>query len=210
MKPEAKVEVLLWDWLITKISFIEKIYFNRKNKLNIPIFKVRGDSKRIPDMLIVMKNAFGIKVYSIEIKDNEKSSNVLKGNKILEYYKLYVEGKTRYYIDNKQIKIDGFLLATQSSKQGYLFQKEEIADCIGKKREEAAMKYKVIPRKEGIRTADFIRHLEIEHGKFRNDFDIKCGMGIIIANTEDNYKPWVQIVDYNSNKKRWGQQWQKL
>jgi len=34
MKPEEKAEIILWDWLKTKGTYIEEVYFNRKNELN--------------------------------------------------------------------------------------------------------------------------------------------------------------------------------
>ncbi len=48
IKPEARVEILLWDWL--RKNKIE-VFFNRKNELNWQVFKIKGINK-IPDLVI--------------------------------------------------------------------------------------------------------------------------------------------------------------
>ena len=105
MKPEAQVEIKLFDWLLTKSEFIKReIYFNRKNVIGWKSFRVEGERKR-PDFLIIVDRKYKKEYYAIEIKDNSSSNNILKGSKIIEYSKRYSEGKTKYFIEDKEINV---------------------------------------------------------------------------------------------------------
>jgi len=214
IKPEAQVEIILWDWLKTKGESIEEIYFNRKNKLGWKIFKVKGIIK-IPDLIIKTKDCYGIKYYAVEVKDNSSSINVLQGSKIIDlYFKNYIEKKTKYFIDDEEIKIDGFLIASQSSPLGFLFADEEIKDNWSEPEKKskyiASKEYKIIPRMEGIRTFEFIRFLWNIYGKIRNNYEEKCDIGILIGNSEDNFNPYIMLTNYDERKKRWGQRFWRL
>ena len=214
MKPEEKVEIILWGWLKTKWESIAEIYFNRVNKIGCNIFKVKGLQYK-PDLIIKTIDAYGTRYFVVEVKDNSSSINVLQGSKIIDlYFKNYVEKKTKYFIDNEEIKINGFLIATQNSPNGYLFQKEEIKDNWEDKEKKskylASKKYKIIPRKEGDRTFEFIRFLWNIYGKIRNNYEEKCGLGILIGNSEDNFNPYIMITNYDGIKKRWGQKFWRL
>ncbi len=214
MNPEAKVEIVLWDWLTTKSEYIEEIYFNRENKLGCKIFRVKGKQEK-PDIIIKTKNAYGKKYFAVEVKDNSSSINILQGSKIIDlYFKNYVEEITNYFIDEEKIKIDGFLIASQSSPLGFLFEKELIVDNWEDKEKKskylASKKYKIIPRKEGNRTFEFVRFLWNIYGKVRNNYKQKCGIGILIGNSEDNFNPFIMITNYDENKKRWGQRFWRL
>jgi hypothetical protein len=210
MKPEEQTEIILWDWLRNNA----KVYFNRKNKLGIKVFKVKG-IKKLPDLIIKIEDYYGVKYYAIEVKDNSSSINILGGSKIVDlYFKNYIEKKTEYFIEDKKINIDGFLIASQSSPLGYLFKDEKIIDNWNepeKKSKYAASKeYKIIPRKEGNRTFEFIRFLWNIYGKIRKDYEEKCDIGILIGNSEDNFSPYIMITHYDNIKKRWGQRFWKL
>ena len=211
MKKEEKVEILLWDWLKTHSLHIEEIYFNRKNKLNWFKFKVKGIQKK-PDLIIKI---YGRGYCVVEVKDCSKSKNVLGGNKIIDtYFKNYIEKKTKYYINDKEIKINYFVIATQSSLKGYLFKNEDISDnssnIQSRSKYLAATKYKIIPTKEGNRTFEFVRMLWHDYGKIRKNYKEKCGVGILIGNITNNLKPYLMITDYDENKKRWGQRFLRL
>ncbi len=210
MKPEEGAELILWDWLRTQT----KVYFNRVNKADEEIFVPVG-IKKIPDLLIKIKDFYGIKYYAIEVKDNSSSINVRKASKIIDiYYKNYIEKKTKYLVEGKEIKISGFLISTQNSPKGYLFKKEEIRNNLEDKKNKGklivAEKYKTIPLKEGNRTHDFVRGLWDAYGKIRNNYEEKCDLGILIGNSEDDFSPWLQITNYNKKRKGWGQKWWKI
>lgn len=214
MKPEEKAEIILWDWLITKSKTIEKIYMNRKNKLNLDIFRVEGEIK-IPDLLIKINDGFKIKYYAIEVKPSNNSINILKASKILDLYlKNYLHKKTIYFLDKEKIELDGFLIATDSSPKGYLFKKEYWIDNTikddGLSKYNAATKYKIIPKKEGSRTFEFIRFLWNEYGKFRNEYEKKLDVGIIISNEEDNFSPYIMISSFWNKNNRWTQRYWRL
>lgn len=210
MRPEEKAEIILWDWLRKSGD----IYFNRTNKLNLPLFKVEG-LREIPDLVIRINDGYKIKSYAIEVKSSDKSKNILQADKVIDkYFNNYVNKKTKYLIDGKEIKLDGFLIATNESPKGYLFKKETMIDNTIKKDGEskynAATKYKIIPKQEGSRTFEFIRGLWNSYGKIRNNFDKKLDVGIIIGNSEDNFSPYLMITNYNLKKERWGQRWWKI
>ena len=212
INPEEGAEIILWDWLKTKASIIDGIYFNRKNKINEKIFTVSGIKEK-PDFILKINDGYGIKFYAVEIKDCSKSINVLAGNKIMRYFKNYASEKTKYIIDGKETKINGFLLATQNSPKGFLFDNEYIVDNLSdpnKKSKCVAAKYKIIPQKEGNRTFEFIRTIWNVYNEFRNDYLLKCDIGIVIGNSEDEFSPYMMITSFHYNKKRWSQRWWRL
>ena len=215
MKPEEKTEIILWDWLKTKSKYVEEIYFNRKNKLNSPVFKTKGITSAKPDLIMKINDGYGIKFYAIEVKNSEKSKNILNASKIIDkYLKDYINKKTTYLIENKEIKLKGYLIATDSSLKGYLFRKEIIIDNTikeeGKSKYYAATQYKIIPKREGGRTFEFIRLLWELYSHFRNDFEEKLDVGILIGNDEDSFSPYLMITNYYELKKRWSQRWWKI
>ncbi len=213
MKPERKVEIQLWDWLKTQSNNIKEVYFNSKNEVNAPIFKVNGIQEK-PDLIVELKGNEK-KFYAIEVKDNSKSRNVIQAFKIIEkYYKKYINKKTKYYIKKREIKITGFLIATQGSLDGFLFHEEDYKDNwhggVERSKYQVSKIYKIIPRMEGRDTFRYVRILWNNYGEIRDKFDEKPAMGILIGNTEDELRPYIQITNYNLIKKRWGQKWQRL
>lgn len=120
-KPEKIIELKLWDWLKTKGNFVKEVYFNNsKNALDWKYFSVNGDQHK-PDFIVKIDRGFGIEYIAIEIKDNSKNSQVYDATKILNlYYKKYLNKETIYLIENKEININYFLIATQGSPEGKL------------------------------------------------------------------------------------------
>lgn len=210
MNPERKVEIKLWDWIKTKSTSINEVYFNSKNEINAPIFKVKGIQKK-PDL--IFNSDIGYIV--VEVKDNSSSKNILRADKIIDiYFKNYIEKKTKYIINNTEIDIKYFLIATQDSINGFLFKNEKLLDNwsneSSKSKYNASKIYKIIPRFEGNRTFEFIRQLWHNYGKIRNNYNKKVGLGILISNTENNFNPYMMITNYNDIKKRWGQRWIRI
>jgi hypothetical protein len=213
IKPERKVEIILWDWLINSSvpNDVVNVYFNSKNELGWKTFNVKGIQKK-PDLIVEL---IGKRFFAVEVKDNSCSKNVLMGSKIVDlYYPLYINKKTEYFIDKDRIKLDGFLLASQSSLKGFLFEDEEVMDNwleeTNESKRKASKEYKIIPRLEGKRTFEFIRFLWEIYGRVRNEFEEKPALGLLLANSEENYKPYMMITHYDSNKKKWGQRWWHL
>lgn len=216
INPERQVEIELWNWLMadSKPNNIVHVYFNSKNEVKAKVFKVKGIQKK-PDLLVEVFDSYKKLYYAIEVKDNSSSKNILMGSKIVDlYYPMYITGKTEYFIDDKKIKINGFLLASQSSINGFLFKEEEItdnwADTTKESKYTASKKYKIIPRLEGKRTFEFIRFLWEIYGRIRNEFEERPSLGILIANSEDNMKPYTMITYFDIIKKKWSQRWWSL
>ena len=111
MKPEEQAETLLWDWLMTKSSFVKEVYFNRKNELN-GVFSVKGTHGKKPDLVIKMDRGFGIEYMAVEVKSSKRGKDVYDACKILDYMEDYFIGKVKYFIGKEEIKINHFSIAT--------------------------------------------------------------------------------------------------
>lgn len=212
MNPERKVEILLYNWLKNKGDNIKEVYFNSKNEINAPVFKVSGDQSK-PDFIIKININSNDEYCVVEIKDNSKSRNVKDSDKILNLYmKKYLEKYTSYVINEKQIKIKYFLVATQDSLNGKLYNKRDslIDNYLDSKKKYLSETLKLIPRYEGQRTYDFVRQLFRCHCDIRKNYEEKCPVGILIADVNNNSVPAMFIVDYNQIKKRWCQKWRML
>ena len=227
LKPEEKVEIILWDWL-KKEKNVE-VYFNRKNKLGWKKFTTKGRSNEKPDLVVNFLNKFSGKEYiAIEVKDGGTNRNIFDSFKIFNtYYKNYVENKTKYFIDNQEIKINHFVVATQFSKLGKIFYDDtELIDNINKGQNDdwrnMSAKSKTLPRCEYEKTRNFLRSLWSLFRPFRNKNKqiVKPSLGILISDIVINFhpkeleiqsgmigKPLLEIMRY----KDWGKkhQWQQ-
>lgn len=217
---EADTETILWQWLKQSPNVYE-VYFNRKNKLNAPIFKVEGESKEIPDFIVAIR-LFGKEEYiAIEIKNGEEGVNIFKSNKILKiYYHNYINKLTSYWIGTKQIKIDRFIIATQYSKQGRLFRDNEFIIKNGSGFENSSWINKNVPLLEYSRTKDMGRMLMHDFSDYRKQNKIKqsAGIGRLISDVILNFNydelkiqsgmngiPLIQGVFFNDKLNRWSQ-----
>ena len=99
-----------YDWIV---------YYNQDNPDNFPVFHGNTNSK--PDILL-NKNGYSILV---EVKSGEKHQDILNGiDQTLKYTGEYYSGRTHYHVNNSDLEIDGFFLATEFSKYGYLYSNE--------------------------------------------------------------------------------------
>jgi len=225
MKPEEKAEIKIWDWLKTKGINIIEIYFNRINQINALKFRVEGNSQEKPDFIVSFQGVNEIEFIAIEIKDNKKSMQVQDSQKIINYYKKYFSKETKYFIENKEIKINYFLVATNNSPEGHLF-KDELKTGFQDNKEdhESLLKYNLFPRYEFQRTHDFMRSLTARFRDLRKEINIKeesPALGILIANPNplmvskiDNI-PYMQIIKYldkrfYGKKSQWSQKFWRL
>ena len=177
MKPEERAEQILFNWLTTRGEFVEAVYYNRKNEFGIGTFKVKGIQKK-PDFIIRINDGWGIKFVAVEIKSSKNSKDILDSKKIIDYYMLYVRGETKYYIENEEIPISYFVVASDKSPEGYLFKEEKLIDNI--KDSKSKSKHYVasiglIPRFEGHRTYEFIRNLWNWFKDIRKEYDKRLG-----------------------------------
>jgi hypothetical protein len=212
MKPEEQAEIIIWDWLKTKGINIREVYFNRKNKIGWKTFSVKGIQKK-PDFIIEIDNGYGREYLGTEIKHSKNSKDILDAHKIIEYWNRYITKETKYFIGDKEIKIKHFLIATDNSPKGFLFSNESLVDNLAdtsSKSKHYVASIGLIPRYEGNRTFEFVRMLWNLYGKVRDNFEEKCGLGIIIADVDKSFVPKMMITTYYPVKKRWSRRWWNL
>jgi hypothetical protein len=217
IKPEAQAEIILWDWLRN----YGQVYFNRKNLINCPTFRVEGDTSEIPDLLLITELFGKTEAIAIEIKDGTAGANIRPGNKIFKLYLLnYFLGKTKYFIQDKEIKISRFLFATQYSPEGRLFKKDMIQENGTSKIHGTGWLGKCVPNIEYVRTKDFGRQLLKDYSDWRKETNTKeapsCGWivsDVIFNFTEEELKiqsgmkgkPIFQGISWNTKLNRWSQ-----
>jgi len=210
LKPEEKVEIIIGTWLT---EYNNQVYYNRNSKIfdslipGYKTFKVKGIMKK-PDMVVFfpLLNQY----FALELKDADKSINIRKGSKIVDYYSDYVTKKVKYFVDDKEIKISQFLLATQFSKEGHIFKQETLQD--NRKSESKGKRFAankgIIPKKEYIKTHEFIRQLWQDWN--RNVKVNECSLGLLLSGDLDGEKEnypafFSQIFTF-----RWFQNWKVI
>lgn len=211
-KPEEKAEIILWDWLKTKGIAVIDVYFNRANKVGWKTFSVKGIQRK-PDFIIEIDNGYGREYIAVEVKSSNNSKDILDAHKIIDYWGRYVKKETAYYIKEQSIKIKHFVIATDNSPKGYLFDDETLLDNLAdtsSKSKHYIASIGLIPRFEGNRTFEFVRFLWNLYGKVRINFEEKCGLGILIADVDKGFVPKLMITTYYEVKKRWSQRWWQI
>jgi len=219
MNSEREVEIKLWDWIKTKSYNVKEIFFNSINEVNAPIFKVRGN-KKIPDLLILFLNPYtNEKQYmAVEVKDATNSINVRNGRKIYDIYlKNYIKGKTKYFIDNQEIKISHFAIATQYSECGHLKKNEKLE--FNEKVRGKSFGNKNVPFFEFISTKEIYRGMLSSYSQYRKSNKLISvplpSLGILISDVlkkfdiielERQYgmegSPMYQCSTYNPNSNK--------
>lgn len=209
--PEKQAEIILWNWLKMNSIHITDIYFNNlKNLVHAKSFKVKGEIKKIPDLLIKFNQGYGNEYIVVEVKDNSKNANVRDSMKIISYYINYITNKTKYIIDGKDVKINHFVIATQGSPMGMIYneviKKESIIKNTGWQ-----TKYKQEPFFEYQRTRDFIRGVWNSFKVIRKEYNLKDDMtapsiGVLIDELNEdstvNFSPHLMIMRKATNSWR--------
>ena len=195
IKPEAKVEMRLWDWLKQNPSV--EVYFNRKNILGWKKFTTKGINKR-PDLLIKFIDKFnGVQYIAVEVKDGRTNRNLREAYKIFSiYYINYVEGKTKYFINGTEIKINNFVVATQFSPLGHImFNDRLIEDNIDKGNNDQwrnmSAQNKTLPRCEFEKTRSYLRSIWAQFKPYREKIsgNIRPGLGILESDLLTKFSP---------------------
>lgn len=201
-KYEECVKQTITQWL--KNNNV-KVWWEKKNRFGYPIFNIKG-SRNKPDLLI--KNQKDCFISAIEVKRGEDEAGIRKGRKILEYYKEYTEGTVKYFIDDLEIKPKYFLVATENSIHGHIFNKERIRGFKeGSTRKEVIEKYGrvdhgTLPCIEYDLTFRYLRDLW-EEWKRR---ELKNKIATIGVLTSLYYnEPMVQYQRWDKNAERWRQ-----
>lgn len=216
IKPEAKAEIVLWDWLRS----YGEVYFNRKNALGWKTFRVEGETKEIPDLLFITTLFGKEEAIAIEVKDGDKGANIRPADKIGKQYLIsYYLGKTKYFIEDKEIKINRFFVATQFSPFGRLFYKDMIQENGTVGVESKGWLGKCVPKVEYVRTKDFGRQLLKDYSDWRKENKVKeaPSLGWISSDVLFNYnakeletlttkgRPLLQGISWNTKLNRWSQ-----
>ena len=191
-------------------------FFNSKNEISAPVFKVKGLQKK-PDFIVKINFGYGNEYIAIEIKNATSSRSVLDSGKIKNYYKNYFKGKTKYFIEDKEIEINHFTVATQNSINGHLFNEEKVkidnlkSDDLWRR---TNAKYKLEPKNEYSETSRFQRQMWNDFKLMREEYNIKNGasIGIIMSDFYDENIPFLFVMKYNSHlkKPKWGARWLKM
>ena len=192
IKPEAQIEIMLWDWLKTKSKYLKEVYFNNsKNALGWKYFTVKGDQHK-PDLVVSFDKGFGLEYIAIEVKDNKKNAQVYDATKIINlYYENQMNNLTTYFIEDNPIKIKYFLIATQGSKEGKILNTNDIIisnrfDFGGHR--ENLVNFGNEPEYEWSDTSQFTRNLFNSFKQYRNKHKLtKLGgeaIGILTTNIE--------------------------
>lgn len=220
LKREQQTEIILYAWMLENGI---KTYLNRQDtKIRelIPSYEIfKTNNPKRPDLLIYSQK---LGWCAIEVKPNQKSNDIRSASKIQEYYEDYINGKTKYFINEEEIKISHFLIATNNSPYGGLFKTKDFPKNNtedGKEWQKQLIAWNVIPPYEFIRTHDFIRQL------WNNweERDITAGLGILLSSSIDTKetfnkigipKALTQIYGQKQKKGKiinsWKQRWSEL
>ena len=203
---EVNSELILKSWL-TSYNCI--VYFNRriKGKDNLT-FKTRGCQKK-PDLIIYSKQTQ--KYYAIEVKPGFPGKNIRDGSKIIDYWKDYVKKTTHYFIEDKEINITDFILATEQALIGKIFKedKELIIPNTNEQFHKFNLEFNREPQKEYIRSKEFVRTLWANWRRADRKKEKQPGVGVLysnILNDNQDPKPIIFTMHYeshNEKKERW-------
>lgn len=217
MRPEEESELILWDWLKTKGN-VEEVYFNRTNELGWKVFTTSGINKK-PDFVVLIERGYGKEYIAIEIKNASSSRNVHDSGKILMYYENFIKRQTHYFINETEIKINHFVIATEQSLKGKLFLEDEtIISNVNSTdwMRQNGSKFGMLPEFEYQRTSDFVRRLWAEWRTFKKENKLEKqelpSIGILISNPDKDNFPYLQIQIYAKwrDKKRWTQKFLRI
>jgi len=173
IKNEKDTMLVLSDWLN---NFNIKIWWNQQNEFNHPIFKTKG-SKR-SDLLIYANK----KYYVIECKQANQKNKIYNSFFQLLNYSI---NDTVYLINNKPVKVGGYLIATENSINGHLFDDKYdilMSDSDFSEQRLWAIKNGEIPQCEHSMTEMFCRLLW--RGIF--EYDIKLPIGVLLSDKLNN------------------------
>ena len=174
-------------------------------------FVVKGSGGRRPDIICGTKNVWS----AIEVKIG-KIADIQSSYKIIEYATEY-RGGARYFVDDVEILITNFLVATEFSTKGYLF-KDDVLPSKKWREKQAEQHTKrpfIEPYWEMQRSADFVRSV----WKIWKDRDNmrNLNIGVLLSSVNDSQKtldatpiPKMFVVHYSKSSSRWTTWWKPL
>lgn len=183
-------------------------------------FTVTGGEGR-PDMIIIDQTqkamAFPWNSWNsvIEVKRSRDRDISLAPEQIIRYARDYCGG-TKYEIDGCKQKINCFLVATDLSPKGRLFEDDNYLDKKTKRKEQRLYERypDVDPYYEWQRTHDFVRNIWkrwVDRENMKN-----VGIGILLSSVNDKNgqkmvnalpKPKRLLTHFEPYQQRWQQRW---
>ena len=158
------------------------------------LFTIKGSRKK-PDLVIFSAN---INQYIVlEVKIGKVSKDIHDACKIFDvYYKEYNEGKVRYMLSGKDIKISSFALATRYSPAGRLFDEDLLRDekSSDDNWKKINKKYGIEPKQEYLRTHDKLRSMWASWRLYRKKIYMP-GLGIIVSDNLNKPETKLNKID---------------
>lgn len=169
---EKKVMLALSKWME---PFNTEIWWNQKNEY-YPVFHSEGSGRS--DIIIKNKNQY----YLIECKHAVKDSNIYDA-----FFQTlnYATNSTNYFINDVKCEISGFVVATEHSISGHLF--NDSGEVIRTTTEFSEGRISAIyrgeiPKTEYSMTEEFTRLL----WRGIDVFNINCSIGVLLSNKLNN------------------------
>jgi len=211
LKPEEETEIKIGMWL--KVHgckfFLNRGSINLMNVMDYNLFKVKGSLKK-PDL--VFYDPTNKEWNAVELKVGKSGLGIRQSSKIINYYHEYVNNISSYFINKEEIKISNFLVGTFYSPEGKLFLNDYPKTRKNTEGILTAIKFKLIPPFEYVRTADFVRSLWEEWGKKTKNPSV--GIGVLLSsclnfNTNNSQIDLglPAIFTQQHYKNRWNQKW---
>jgi len=169
---EEKVKAFLSNWIQGKI------FWEKKNNFGYPVFQC--DTAERPDMLII-NNGYPI---AVEVKHAKSTGNVLDG---VAQTLRYARDGLKFYVDHREIQPACYVLATQDSIRGCLFdfEKKTIPPSDGR---DYAARMGEIPNTEYRYTFQALRSLW-RFAEFERDvhgWNWNVGVGFLLSTALNN------------------------
>ena len=186
MNIEEQGKIILTSWLN---EYNIQVYWEHQNQYKYPTFKTKGTTREKPDLLL--QSPSSKQWVAIEVKP-VMGSEIRKAKKIIHYLEQAEKKETKYFVDNKEVHPTIFLVATENSKHGYLFEKETHYKTLSATKAELWG----VPQTEYNRTHDFYRTLIAEWKTSTK----KCSLGVLLGESQI---PKIFFKTYNFTKKTW-------
>jgi len=204
MKEEEQIVVDLSIWL-DRAGF--DVYWNKKNPL-FHHFRVKGDQKK-PDLLIRRRNHPTWYNSVIEVKPGN-GGKIRSGAKILDYWRLSVTDKTQYFVNEQEVCPKYFLVATQFSPDGKLFESDtSLKPLLRGSSRAIAIDYGVIPPNEYTQTSNYVRQL---WATWRDVYKRVPGtaVGVLLSDILNRDGIGNPAFMYQEYKEKWSQRWRSF
>ncbi|MFC7019376.1 MULTISPECIES: hypothetical protein [Haloarcula] len=189
LEGEKKTYLDLSQWIQRHTD--ASVYWNESNNSGYGVFKT--NYSRIPDLLTVGEHNIVYEVKDADGTENEDGGSDAVNDGILqliEYWTDYVDEDVEYLIEDEQIEIDIFCLATNMSPFGRLYMADGNSDVLrtgDSEGRQEAVRYSKVPNNEFNATERAIRLMWRFAKHKREDTDI--GIGALLSTRLDERDP---------------------